>query len=193
MLLATRLARTGEDPVSTIPKPLDELYEAHHAMVYRTAHRITGNAPDAEDVMQTVFMRMLKREQSSENNRGAMSEIDNPESYLRRAAVNAALDIVRARQADNTLELEHMATSGSCTELRDLRDTMRRALSKLAPKAAEMVALRFFEGYTNPEIAKLMGMSQIVVAVTVHRARKKLQQELIKGTTKGTASKGVIQ
>jgi RNA polymerase sigma-70 factor (ECF subfamily) len=180
------LQALGEDPVSTIPKPLDELYEAHHAMVYRTAHRITGNAPDAEDVMQTVFMRMLKRDVDA-------AEIDNPESYLRRAAVNAALDIVRARQADNTLELEHMATSGSCTELRDLRDTMRRALSKLSPKAAEMVALRFFEGYTNPEIAKLMGMSQIVVAVTVHRARKKLQQELIKGTTRPSASKGVIQ
>jgi RNA polymerase sigma-70 factor (ECF subfamily) len=165
----------GEDPVSTIPKPLDELYQSHHAMVFRTAHRITGNAEDAEDVLQTVFLRLLRRES------GALAEIDNPESYLRRAAVNAALDIVRARQADNTLELEKMATSGSCTELRDLRDTMRRALSKLAPKTAEMVALRFFEGYTNPEIAKLMGLSQIVVAVTVHRARKKLQQELKKG------------
>jgi RNA polymerase sigma factor (sigma-70 family) len=44
-----------------------------------------------------------------------------------------------------------------------------------------MIALRFFEGYTNPEIAKMMGISQIVVAVTVHRARKKLQQELKKG------------
>lgn len=187
MLLAPHLVTTGEDPVSTIPKPLDELYEAHHAMVYRTAHRITGNAPDAEDVMQTVFMRMLKRDSA------AMAEIENPESYLRRAAVNAALDVVRARQADNTLDLEHMATSGSCTELRDLRDTMRRALSKLSPKTAEMVALRFFEGYTNPEIAKLMGMSQIVVAVTVHRARKKLQQELIKGTTKGITVRGVTQ
>jgi RNA polymerase sigma-70 factor (ECF subfamily) len=165
----------GEDPVSTIPKPLDELYQAHHAMVFRTAHRVTGNAEDAEDVLQTVFLRLLRRES------GALAEIDNPESYLRRAAVNAALDIVRVRQADNTLELEKMATSGSCTELRDLRDTMRRALSKLAPKTAEMVALRFFEGYTNPEIAKLMGLSQIVVAVTVHRARKKLQQELRKG------------
>jgi RNA polymerase sigma-70 factor (ECF subfamily) len=134
--------------------------------------------------MQTVFMRILKRDSGA-------AEIDNPESYLRRAAVNAALDIVRSRQADNTLELERMATSGSCTELRDLRDTMRRAMSKLAPKAAEMVALRFFEGYTNPEVAKLMGMSQIVVAVTVHRARKKLQQELIKGTTTGTTAKGV--
>jgi RNA polymerase sigma-70 factor, ECF subfamily len=193
VLLATQLSEPGEDPVSTIPSPLDDLYEAHHAMVYRTAHRITGNAADAEDAMQTVFMRMLKREQSSETRQAAMAEIDNPESYLRRSAVNAALDIVRARQADNTLELERMPTSGSCTDLRDLRDTMRRALSRLNPKAAEMVALRFFEGYTNPEIAKLMGMSQIVVAVTVHRARKRLQQELIKGTTPGTTLRGTAQ
>ena len=162
----------GEAPVSTIPTPLDQLYSAHHAMVFRTAHRITGNAEDAEDVLQTVFLRMLKRDGP---------EIDNPESYLRRSAVNAALDIVRARQADHTLELERMPASGSCTELRDLRDTLRRALAKFPPRAAEMIALRFFEGYTNPEIAKMMGLSQIVVAVTVHRARKKLQDELKKG------------
>ena len=86
--------------------------------------------------------------------------------------MNAALDVVRARQADNTLELERLRGSGSCTELRDLRDTLRRALSKLPPRTAEMFALRFFEGYTNPEIAKLMGISQIVVAVTLHRARR---------------------
>jgi len=176
------LLAIGDEPISKIPQPLDELYQAHNAMVYRTAYRVTGNEPDAEDVLQTVFLRLLKRDAA------ALSEIDNPESYLRRSAVNAALDIVRVRQADNTLELERMATSGSCTELRDLRDTMRRALATLAPKAAEMVALRFFEGYSNPEIAKLMGLSQIVVAVTVHRARKKLQQELIKG--KASIAKG---
>jgi RNA polymerase sigma-70 factor (ECF subfamily) len=165
----------GEAPVSTIPKPVDQMYESHHHMVFRTAHRITGNAADAEDVLQTVFMRMLRRDSS---------EIDNPESYLRRSAVNAALDVVRARQADNSLELERMPASGSCTELRDLRDTLRRALSKFPARTAEMFALRFFEGYTNPEIAKLMGLSQIVVAVTVHRARKKLQQELQKGASR---------
>jgi len=167
------LLALGEAP--TIPKPLEELYTAHHAMVFRTAHRITGNAADAEDVLQTVFLRILKRD---------ALEIENPESYLRRAAVNAALDIVRARQADNSLELERMPSSGSCTELRDLRDTVRRVIAKFPPKTAEMIALRFFEGYTNPEIAKIMGLSQIVVAVTVHRARKKLQQEL---TQKGAA------
>src|SRR5580693_9060743 len=103
-------------------KPVDQMYEAHHGMVFRTAHRITGNAADAEDVLQTVFLRMLRRDSSA---------IDNPESYLRRSAVNAALDIVRARQSDNTLELERLPSSGSCTELRDLRDTLRRSLSKM--------------------------------------------------------------
>lgn len=170
------LLAAGEGPVSTIPKPLDQMYLAHHAMVFRTAHRITGNAEDAEDVLQTVFLRLLKRDLSA--------EIDNPESYLRRSAVNAALDVVRARQADNSLEIERLPASGSCVELRDLRDTLRRALAKLPERTAEMFALRFFEGYTNPEIAKIMGISQIVVAVTVHRTRKKLQQELKKGAAR---------
>ncbi len=162
----------GEAPVSTIPKALDTMYESHHAMVFRTAHRVTGNAADAEDVVQTVFLRLLRREPA------ANAGIDNPESYLRRSAVNAALDIVRSRRVTNTLETEKLPASASCTELRELRDSLRRALSKLPERTAEMFALRFFEGYTNPEIAKLMGISQIVVAVTLHRARKRLQQEM---------------
>jgi RNA polymerase sigma-70 factor, ECF subfamily len=168
------LLALGGETVPTIPKALDHLYEAHHGMVFRTAHRVTGNAADAEDVLQTVFLRLLRRDSAT------APEIDNPESYLRRSAVNAALDIVRARQADNTLELERFPASGSCTELTELRDTLRRALAKLPARTAEMFALRFFEGYTNPEVAKLMGLSQIVVAVTLHRARRKLQQEFTK-------------
>ena len=61
------LLALGEAPVSTIPKPLDQLYAAHHGMVFRTAYRITGNAADAEDVLQTVFLRIVS----------ANPEIDN--------------------------------------------------------------------------------------------------------------------
>src|SRR5271169_5006480 len=154
-----------------IKAPLDQMYEAHHGMVFRTAYRVTGNAADAEDVLQTVFLRLLRRDAET------APEIDNPESYLRRAAVNAALDVVRARRDSDTLEPERMAASATCTELSELRDSLRRALVKLPPRTAEMFALRFFEGHTNPEIAKLMGLSQIVVAVTIHRTRKKLEKE----------------
>jgi RNA polymerase sigma-70 factor, ECF subfamily len=154
--------------VDEMVKPLDQMYEAHHGMVFRTAYRITGNAADAEDVLQTVFLRLVR----------GNPEILNPESYLRRSAVNAALDMVRARHDSDTLEPERMAASGSCTELAELRDQLRRELAKLPPRNAEMFAMRFFEGYTNPEIAKLLGISQVVVAVTLHRTRRKLQKEM---------------
>ena len=137
-------------------------------MVFRTAYRITGNAADAEDVLQTVFLRMVR----------GNPQVENPESYLRRSAVNAALDVVRARRDNDTLEPERMPASGSCTELSELRNTLRRELAKLPPRNAEMFAMRFFEGYTNPEIAKLLGISQVVVAVTLHRTRRKLQKEM---------------
>ena len=147
----------GAEPIPALPNMLDRMYEAHHAMVFRTAYRIAGNAADAEDVLQTVFLRLLRRD--------AAAEIDNPESYLRRSAVNAALDVVRARRAHNTLELERLPASGSCMELRDLRDTLRRALAQLPGRTAEMFALRFFEGYTFQEIASKLGMS----LTTTHR------------------------
>jgi len=141
--------------------------------VFRTAYRITGNVADAEDVLQNVFLKLLRREATAE-------EIRKPESYLRRAAVNASLDLVRARTATGELEPERLRTSGSCTDLGELRDSLRQALSKLPPRSAEMFALRFFEGHSNPEIARMLGVSQLAVAVTVHRARRKLQQELEK-------------
>lgn len=147
-------------------QPVDQLYEAHHGLVFRTAYRITGNAADAEDVLQTVFLRMVR----------GNPRMDNPEAYLRRSAVNAALDVVRARRDAGTLEPERMAASGSCTELRDLRDTLRRELAKLPARTAEIFAMRFFEGYSNQEIAQWMGISQVVVAVTLHRARRALQK-----------------
>ncbi|MEO8098622.1 MAG: sigma factor, partial [Acidobacteriota bacterium] len=75
-----------------MPTGLDHLYTDHHNMVFATAYRLTGNAADAEDVLHTVFLRLLKREDS------AAGAISNPEGYLRRSAVNAALDIVRARR-----------------------------------------------------------------------------------------------
>src|SRR6204780_813629 len=117
--------------LAEMTKPLDQVYEAHHNMVFRTAYRITGNAADAEDVLQTVFLRLVR----------GNPEILNPESYLRRSAVNAALDMVRGRHDSDTLEPERMAASGSCTELAELRDQLRRELAKLPARHAEMFAM----------------------------------------------------
>jgi len=167
-----------EVPVPIIPNPsepnlkVDDMYREHHLMVFRTAHRITGNAADAEDVLQTVFLRIVRREESAE-------VIERPENYLRRAAVHAALDLVRARRSNADVDLERLpAAPGSQPDQGDLRELLRRTLSELPARSAEIFTLRFFEGLTNPEIARALGISSITVAVTLHRTRRALQNKL---------------
>lgn len=145
------------------------MFEECHGLIFRTAYRITGNAADAEDVLQAVFLRLLRRDRSAE-------PLDNPESYLRRAAINASVDVVRTRQESATVPLEGSPPGPG--DQRELRDGLRRALATLNARSAELFALRFFEGYSNPEIARMVGMSQVHVAVLLHRTRKQLQKEV---------------
>ncbi len=158
----------------TVMSPeLDHLYTAHHRAVFAAAYRVTGSAADAEDVLHTVFLRLLKKPGS----------IENAEGYLRRAAVNAALDVVRARRGAD-VDMDRMVSRGrdglDAVKDTELRNQLRNALATLPERSAEIFVLRHFEGHPNPEIARMLGMTQIGVAVTLHRARKKLQEELRK-------------
>ncbi|HVX67533.1 MAG TPA: RNA polymerase sigma factor [Bryobacteraceae bacterium] len=163
-----------------LPGTLEELFQAHHARVFRAAYRITGNPSDAEDVLQTVFLRLLRQDWTAER-------VSSLESYLHRAAVNAALDVVRARRDDRKVALETVepvlgADARLAPDRRqaaaELRSFLRRALARLSPRAAEMFALRYFEGYGNGEIARMLGASVSNVAVTLHRTRGELQQQM---------------
>lgn len=148
--------------------PIERIFEETHGLVFRTAYRITGNAADAEDVLQQVFLRLIRR--------GTAEPLENQESYLRRAAINASLDVLRTRQDARTLPLDESTPLPD--DQRELRESLRRALAALNPRAAEIFALRFFEGYANPEIARMLGMSQVHVAVLLYRTRKQLQKEI---------------
>jgi len=161
----------AEEPAIAIPDELERSFRAHHGLVFRTAYRITGNADDAEDVLQTVFLRLLRRSEGAE---GVKSE----ESYLRRAAVNAALDILRSRKSNPTVELMDLPGEPSHRETTELRRVLAQALAKLEPRSAEVFTLRFLEGFTNPEIATMLGISGVLVAVIVHRTRRQLRKEL---------------
>ncbi len=69
---------------------LEDVFRAHQSCVLKAAYRVTGSMADAEDVAQSVFLRLA---------RGTIdhSRISNLQSYLHRSAVNAALDLIRAR------------------------------------------------------------------------------------------------
>jgi RNA polymerase sigma-70 factor (ECF subfamily) len=167
------------EPATASVNDLEQIFREHHAMVFRAAYRVTGNAGDAEDVMQTVFLRMAKRDQGAE-------PVGNMTSFLHRAAVNAALDLVRTRQNIRNIPLDELEpvlaepayrgpdrahTSG------EIREWLRGALARLNPRIAEMFTMRFFEGKDNPEIARLLNTTPGTVAVTISRTRDRLQKE----------------
>lgn len=157
------------------------LFQEHHKSIFRIAYRITGSQSDAEDVLQTIFLRLTP-------NWARRDLSPNPEGYLHRAAVNASLDLIRRRTRANFVALDvidfnqnpELSVASPEDDFADveLRELIRHAVAKLEGRAATAFALRYFEGYDNGRIAQVLGTSQMVVAVTLHRARTRLRKEI---------------
>jgi RNA polymerase sigma-70 factor, ECF subfamily len=167
-------------PVPNPPGELETLFRAHHDRVYRTAYRITGSPADAEDVLQTIFLRLVKGQENYDLS-------GNAGAYLARAAVNASLDLMRSRGRSKSVGLEEADAVSlenpsrnpeSQHADRELQRLIRQAVARLGTTAGEMFVLRYYEGYENHEIAKMMGTSHLVVGVVLHRARTKLRKEI---------------
>jgi RNA polymerase sigma-70 factor (ECF subfamily) len=167
-------------PLASPPGELENLFRKHHEQIFRTAHRITGSAADSEDVLQTVFLRLVRNQETQDL-------LANPKAYLLRAAVNASLDLMRSRTRAKSVALEDVESdliqNPSLNPERqhadsELRKLIQKAVARLGTTAAEMFVLRYFEGYENREIAEITGSSQMVVGVVLHRARTRLRKEI---------------
>jgi RNA polymerase sigma-70 factor, ECF subfamily len=173
ILLAQVAQRVAPDPGADV----EAAFREHHAGVLRAAHRITGNTADAEDVLQTVFLRLMRLP-----DREAVSNLGG---YLHRAAVHAAIDLLRSRQDEHPLEEaapQLRSPEALSPERRagadELRAIVREEIARLPARSAEMLVLRYLEGHENREIARAFSTSRFVVAVTLHRARARLEKQL---------------
>ena len=155
---------------------LETVFLEHQARVFRAAYRVTGNAQDAEDVLQTVFLKLT-------HDGEPRVPVANLASYLYRTAVNASLDLLRTRRT--SVPIEEVADAPDSRtpgpdrnqEAGEIRARLRRALATLPEQAALVFALRYLEGYGNHEIARMVGLSRVTVAVSLHRTRQRLQKQ----------------
>jgi len=151
------------------------LYERHYETVFRVALRVTGNAADAEDVLQTVFLRVLTRGDDAAS---------RPAAYFKRAAVNAAVDVLRRREvrAESAYDEEapHPAHAPQLAVQPPvlLKERLRRAIATLESDDASLFLLRHVEGLTIDELAGMFEIEKNNVAVRLHRIRRRLQAEL---------------
>ena len=158
------------------PPEYEALFQEHYQLVYCTAYGVTGRVEDAEDVVQTIFLRLLK------SNRPADFLHPNPQGYFYRAAVNQSLTIVRARQRRErgqvSEDLAATVPARVSTHGEELHRQLYDAIAQLNPKAASIVILRYLHDYSDKEIAKMLGTTRGTIAVTLYRSRARLKKLL---------------
>ena len=173
--MPTASTRIDELPVPmTFTRPaagFAQLYEQHYEAVFRAALRVTGNPSDAEDVLQTVFLRVLARG-------GEAEDVALPAAYFRRAAVNAAVDVLRRRESHAESSYDDRAPHATVPGPSLLKERLRRALAVLDPEDASLFLLRHVEGLSIEELAGMFEMARNNVAVRLHRIRRRLQTEM---------------
>src|SRR3989442_3921957 len=144
----------------------EALFSKYHQLVYRAAYRVSGSREDAEDALQTLFLGLIDQGFSDEL-------IQNPEGYLYRSAVNQARQMYRARKRRNHTDddvefLEDPATDCNAGDA-DMRHRLLDAIAKLEPEHAEMLLLHYDHGYSDAEIAAMLGKTRVAIAVALHR------------------------
>jgi RNA polymerase sigma-70 factor (ECF subfamily) len=152
---------------------LEQVFEQHYQLVYRTAYSLTGSAQDAEDVLQTIFLRLLARETHPDLKK-------DPEPYLYRAAFNLSMDVIRSRQrqvlTNDVAPFDIPVAPTSSDESDEMDRRLHQAIADLNPASAQIVILRYVHGKSLSEIAKLLGTTRGTVAVSLFRSRARLKK-----------------
>jgi|SRR5215469_14672104 len=162
---------------------LERIFDRHYELMYRTAYGLTGSAADAEDIVQTIFVRLLNRELPPDLNTA-------PERYLYRAAFNLSLNTIRDKKrqvlADN-MEFFDAARDTGNSGMDDviLDHVLHEAIAMLSPAAAQIVILRYVHDYSLAEIARMLGTTRSTVAVSLFRSRSRLKKHLSAARIRG--------
>jgi RNA polymerase sigma factor (sigma-70 family) len=151
----------------------DRLYRSSRDDVYAYVASLLRDAPAAEEATATAFERAYRKRHRFDPERG------EPRAWLFGIARNAALDELRrrARQAELTAEPEDVdARAEEGAERSERRLAVSAAMERLEPGERELIALKFFAGLENREIARVLGIGESNAGTRLHRAMTKLRE-----------------
>ncbi|HEY2435315.1 MAG TPA: RNA polymerase sigma factor [Vicinamibacterales bacterium] len=157
----------------------EQLYKAHAGRLYSLAYRMVGNATDAEDLLQEIFLSAHRKLESFRGD-AALG------TWLYRLATNHVLDYVRSRaarmgQLTDALDETALAVGGTTHRLADsavARIDLERALGELPDGCRAAFVLHDVEGLEHKEVAELLGIAEGTSKSQVHKARMRLRKLL---------------
>lgn len=141
------------------------LFDRYHDMVYRLALSYTRSRQDAEDVVQSTFLKLLDGK--------SLPQPGKERAWLAQVTVNACKDLLRSawrrtsEPLDESISFEHEEESA-----------LFSAVMALPAKYRVAIHLHYYEGYTMKEIAHFLRTSPSAVSMRLHRARNLLRSSL---------------
>lgn len=160
-------------------RALGELYDRYEARIYSYIYRRTGNESLAEDLTAQVFLKMLEAIRSDKAWHSSFS------GWLYRIAHNAVIDYYRQRDRQQQVSLEDTLTATASdhnpvimAESSLDAERLRIAISRLTEEQAEVITLRFLEGYSISEVAEMLDKTEGSIKALQYRAVTTLRQLL---------------
>ncbi len=163
----------------TEPATISAIYTHYFARVYTYVRYRVPDAATADDLTAQIFERMVSHIATYNPQRGPFAV------WLWAIARNSVTDHRRANQRHRWLALDGVREWLSSTPLpedtvirAELHDALFHAVSGLADRERDLIALKFVGHFTNRRIAAMTGLSESNVAVILHRTLKRLRVEL---------------
>jgi len=172
------MEQTLAAPASQIPdesaEVFEDLYRSSRDDLFAYVCGLLRDRSAAEDVTALAFERAFRRRRRFDPDRGTHR------AWLFGIARNAALDELRRRKrqaepADDAADPD-AADPADAAEVALRRAALRRAMATLTARERELVALKFFAGFANAEIATVIGTSESNAGTRLHRVIEKLRR-----------------
>ena len=127
------------------------------------------NYADTEDIFQTVFLKYVLSSVSFENE-------EHEKAWFIRVTINACKDLLKSLFRSRTVSLDEIAEQSSEMPTDD-REVLEAVLS-LPPKYKDVVYLHYYEGYTAPQISRILGKNVNTIYTLINRSRQLLRDKL---------------
>lgn len=157
-----------------------KLVEMHQRFVYSVAFRFTGNAPDAEDITQEVFIKLWR-------NLGKYKHGIKLTTWLYQIITNHCLDYLKSASRKNQMKNVEIKLSREITdesnheqqvENHELLQIVTQLAKQLTPKQQTVFVLRDVEGLSVEEVCKILDMSAEKMKSNLYYARQKIREDL---------------
>ena len=149
---------------------ISDLLDKYSDMVLRIAYTNLKNRADAEDIVQDVFLRIIDKKPS-------FNDESHEKSWLIRATINMCKNKVNMFWNKNKCSIDDVQEF-AVSDKYNTDTSVFQAVMALGEKYRVVVYMYYYEGYSTPEIADVIGKNETTIRSLLHRARNKLKDML---------------